>query len=618
MKSFICLFSYPPHKLGGFFNNLEIRHKLVLSYFFVTIIPVVAVGALFYSSTLNYLKSQYTVTVYNTQQQYDVNLTNSLNSYKYLTDAIYNDQKIQSYLDGSYSGYLEGTETVNNYIRPALTALLESTGRSINLDLVKYNEAGFEVITNYIRGISNGITQTNGSLKNPDKAFNIINVERIKDKDWFPVVENSDTYLWEQLGDDDAYGRVTLIRPLISFPATDKRRIGFIFATVMLDGILGKEKPSNDSEEIHLVFDRNKRLLTAEEAGRSFFSRNRAELVKLLAAGGESGSLFLNDHIVVKGRNGLTGWEILTASPIGRLKENIDRTRNLTVLYCLTALLVLFLITFLISSSFSRRIIRISKRMEKFHEGVFEGTTEDHHNDEIGYLERTFDEMTEKLGCLIRDNYVANIDKKEAQLKALQAQINPHFLYNSLSCISRLGNIGDSDNINKMVRALTTFYRMSLNRGKDIIRIADELEQIKAYLQIYEVRKGEDFRVLLDIDEAVLDYYTVKMILQPFVENVFEHAIYNRTGPINIIISAQPEEESIVFKIIDDGIGMNRKKLEAVYQGGGEPTGGYGVRNVDDRIKLQFGNSFGVEIFSSPGMGTSATVRIPRYRMKEA
>ncbi len=596
-----------------FFFSLRIRYKLVLSYFFVTLIPIIGIGFLSYNTTLTYIRSQYITTVFNTQQQFSVNISNKLKNYMYLGDTVCYDQTIGTYLDSNYADYYREYDVLSYYIRPVLTSLIESTGKNINIDLIKYDKSNAEVIVNYLHEISDSpSSQINNELNTPDKAFNIYNADRIRSKEWFIKIKNSKDYLWSGVGDDYKYGRISFSRP---FPGTEERnnRGGFLIITIMLKDVIGETESGNlNSNVYNMVFDQDDTLLSIDDANKNYFGKNRDTLEPLLLSLKEKDSLFLKDYLVVKTVNEITGWKILSAFPIKELNSNVLKTRNLTIFYCIVSLLVLFVITYLLSNSFSKRIIKISNNMIRFKSGNFDRFIVDEHNDEIGDLARDFNEMTLRIKNLINDIYQANIDRKEAQLKALQAQINPHFLYNSLSSISRLGNIGDSESINKMVRALTTFYRMTLNKGKDIIKIAYEMEQIKAYVDIYKIRKGEDFKIVYDIDANVMEYYTIKVILQPFIENVLEHAIYNRNAPVNILVSAKEEAGRIVFKIVDDGIGMKGDILKSVLSGEGSVKNGYGIKNVDERIKLQYGNDYGLSVFSKLGIGTTITVVIPK------
>jgi two-component system sensor histidine kinase YesM len=221
--------------------------------------------------------------------------------------------------------------------------------------------------------------------------------------------------------------------------------------------------------------------------------------------------------------------------------------------------------------------------------------------------------MSQRLSSLISDVYKKEIDKKEVEMNVLQAQINPHFLYNTLASISSLAIRNSDPRMNKMVTDLAKFYRISLNKGKNQISIHEEIQLTRYYVAIQEVRFADLIRVHYEIEDAVMPCPIVKLTLQPFVENAMNHAIWDDKLGINIIIKAYFEGTDIVLKVIDDGMGMRRQ------DGGGRELpasgdtllSGYGIRNVDNRIKLLYGDSYGISIFSRLGIGTTVTIRIP-------
>ena len=613
----------PGLKVFRFFYNLRIRYKLALSYFLVTMLPVCAIGFFSYSSTFNYIKEQGVTTMSYTQQQFITNVTNRLTGYVKLADTIYFDQKIQDFLAGNYDGYYEEYDIASNYIAPVLTPLLKATGRSINVDLVRFTNTNSEIINNNYDNMDFAGVAHDDYLESGKQSYNVLNENRVRNKEWFKNLKyKRDGYVWGQVDEDGQYNNISLMKPLIRFldsrfSNAANRQIGILKVSVRLEDVLGDEgQPAETMEDFNIVFDSDGNLLSVEKSKRDFYEGNKEQITSLLLSGTEQKSLFLQDYVFIKGSIGLTDWKVISVNSIQKINTNAKQVRRMIILYCLIALIILFFVTNLISGSFSRRILRISRGMNRFKSGDFTGEITDKNSDEIGYLASTFNEMTSRIGNLIRDNYQANIDRKEAQLKALQAQINPHFLYNSLSSISRLGNKGDAQSIDRMVRAMTTFYRMTLNKGRDIISITDEIEQVKSYVEIYKIRKGDEFSIAYDIDENISGFYTVKVILQPFIENILEHGIYNRKSSINILLRARAREEDIVFEIIDDGIGIRQKKVDALLLEDAPETKGYGIKNVSDRIKLQFGAGYGVNIYSRPGIGTCVTILIPKIKQE--
>jgi len=196
------------------------------------------------------------------------------------------------------------------------------------------------------------------------------------------------------------------------------------------------------------------------------------------------------------------------------------------------------------------------------------------------------------------------------ELELLQAKVNPHFLYNTLNSISRLAKCNETDKMHEMIINLSKFYRLTLNDGKLIIPIGSEIEQVKAYMDIQSMKFSERVTVSFSVDDSILNYKTISFIIQPFVENSIKHGLTK--DKINIKIDAFPENNNIIFIIKDDGAGIPPELLSQILDSDAVSVG-YGMRNVDQRIKLQFGEEYGVKILSTIGKGTSVIVTIPKY-----
>lgn len=607
------------HPIRTGFFNLKIRYKLALSYFFITIIPILAIGFISYYSTLSYVKAQNVSSISSIQQQFNTNISTKVKSYISIVKSIYLNQSIQNYLLSSTSTRFVEFSFITDFLSPLLTAMLQSVGAGVHLDLIHYNDLlESDVFNNFVHNTADSpaYAYRDSSILPGRATFNIYNARNVESKDWFQYIEKNITnYTWMQISDDEINNNISLVTPLYNFLYVIQRPIGYLIVTVKLEDIIADSSAESGKNDVfNLVFDESGKLLLPDAKTEGFYLSHKEELAGYLSSGNTGQSLFLKDYVVLKSENEINKWKIITVSPIKNMNDSINRIRNSTLIYGIAALFVIFTVTNLLSASFSNRITNVTRKMQKIHTKNINHKVDELYNDEIGHLAKTFNDMTTRMDYLIRENYQANIDKKEAQLRVLQAQINPHFLYNSLSCISRLGDIGDSGSINRMVRALTTFYRMTLNKGKDLIKIADELEQVKAYTEIYKIRKGEDINVVYKLDESIMEFYTVKVILQPFVENVLEHALYNRETAITLIIAAGMENGSILFHIIDDGVGIPAEAIKDILTASGDKPGiGYGIKNVDDRVKLQFGNEYGVQIFSLVGAGTNVTIKIPKF-----
>lgn len=272
------------------------------------------------------------------------------------------------------------------------------------------------------------------------------------------------------------------------------------------------------------------------------------------------------------------------------------------------------LISMLASVIFSRLIVRDIEKLQQNMQSVEEGdmtirVTSDA-ADEIGGLIRGFGSMIDKINYLINEVYEGKLLQKQYEMRALQAQINPHFLYNSLSLINWKALEAGKDDISKLTLALSSFYRTSLNRGNNVLTIRQELENMKSYLEIQSCMHDDSFDVILDIQEDILNYQTLNLLLQPLVENAIEHGIdllEDRKGVIKI--TGRMDEERIYLYVEDNGVGIEPELLSSILE---FKTRGYGVRNVNERIKLFYGEEYKLQIESSEGQGTRSTITIPK------
>ncbi len=230
--------------------------------------------------------------------------------------------------------------------------------------------------------------------------------------------------------------------------------------------------------------------------------------------------------------------------------------------------------------------------------------------DETGILIRSYHHMMKRIEELIQENYKTRIAQKEFEMKALQAQINPHFLYNSLSIINWKAIEAGEGEISQITLELASFYRTTLNKGKTMISIRMALENIRAYLHLQLWMHDDDFQVHYEIDEDTYEYMIPSLIFQPFVENALEHGLDIKDDPDHQLwICVSQDETAVYVKIRDNGVGMDAGTLEHILE---YQAKGYGVKNVNDRMILHYGPEYGVKMESEPDVGTAAILTFPK------
>ena len=262
------------------------------------------------------------------------------------------------------------------------------------------------------------------------------------------------------------------------------------------------------------------------------------------------------------------------------------------------------------SRLFTRKIEELTENMNQVNNGSREVTVFSDSEDEVGLLVRSFRNMMEEINRLIHEVYENKIALKEFELKALTAQINPHFLYNTLSIINWMAIKAGQRQISKVTLALSTFYRTALSKGADMVTVENCIQNIKAYLEIQLVMHDNNFLVEWQVEPEIKNEIVPKLALQPVVENALEHGLDVKEGEDKCLKLYFVEDgEDILMAVEDNGHGMEQEEAESLvtYQ-----TSGYGLKNVNDRICLLYGEEYKIRIYSKPGQGTRVEIRIPK------
>lgn len=309
-----------------------------------------------------------------------------------------------------------------------------------------------------------------------------------------------------------------------------------------------------------------------------------------------------------------------------QLNAKIQKSINQWVLVnvIVLALVIIFsgAAAWVISESISKPIKELHNMTKSIAEGNFDVRVENKNVDDIAGLGMSLNIMTQKLKDLLERSKREQEELKKAELKVMQAQINPHFLYNTLDTIVWMAEANKSEQVIKIVNALSKFFRITLSKGQDWIPIEDEVSHIRSYLIIQKIRYRDILDFNIDISNEILDYKILKLTLQPLVENALYHGIKNKRegGTINIR-GYKTEEDQIIFEIHDNGAGMTKERVEEIRAALGDNARGhlmkdksFGLRNVQKRIELYYGNQYGLTLYSEHMKGTKVSVMIPIER----
>lgn len=313
-----------------------------------------------------------------------------------------------------------------------------------------------------------------------------------------------------------------------------------------------------------------------------------------------------------------TGWTYIGFIPYDEIFKQKEELRN--TIFLLTGGLILFalLISFLFARGFTKPISVLTGQMRNAEKGNFDASLleirETSRMDEIGYLHKRFNTMIRSIQQLIDENYKKQIVIKDTEYRALQAQINPHFLYNTLNSINWMARRNGDDVISTIVESLSGILRLSIDDKRAMITVGEEVEFIQGYMYIQKVRYGKRIDFGVEVSEAFMDTLIPKFTLQPIVENAIYHAVDQKPDVCRIVLSAEidVERDAVIFSVKDDGPGLDQEKLERLRAFELEAKGtGIGLKNIQDRLTLLFGEPYGLEMDSVPSEGMTVRVIIP-------
>ncbi|PYI55601.1 sensor histidine kinase [Paenibacillus flagellatus] len=314
-----------------------------------------------------------------------------------------------------------------------------------------------------------------------------------------------------------------------------------------------------------------------------------------------------------------TGWTYWSVTPFDRIFESILFIKRLVVIVFVGIFALVIVLGIRFSRSITRPIDDLIVRMKLAQKGNFEEANVLAPSDvrlgmdEIGLLHRTFRFMIERINLLIKENYANRLLIKETEFKALQAQINPHFLYNTLESINWMAKINRQPEISEMTEALGYLLRNSVDMKKPMITVGEELDIVRSYVTIQQYRFEERLRFELDVPAPLLDRPLPKLTLQPLLENAIHYALEPTIEPCRIAVRGFEEGDGFFLTVEDDGPGMPPDTLERLRSGELRTKGkGIGLLNIDERIKIAFGDEYGIRIGGGPGRGTRITIALPR------
>ena len=314
-----------------------------------------------------------------------------------------------------------------------------------------------------------------------------------------------------------------------------------------------------------------------------------------------------------------SGWRVVGVSYVDELVDrNMAEMMQLSALLGALVLGGAVLTSWLLSRLLGRPLRGLAAAMESFEKDADHFT---YHpvggTREVQELSASFSHMVGRIQQLMVTVRQEEVNLRKTELKALQAQINPHFLYNTLDSIAWMCEQGQNADAVRMVHALARLFRISISKGHELIPIAREIEHAESYLQIQKYRYKNRFTYHFEVDPGCLDYLCNKITLQPIIENAINHGLDLMVEEGHITVQVCPDGQDILFRVRDDGVGMTPEQVAAILNKGPSDRTGIGIKNVNDRLKIYFGKQYGLRIDSVPDEGTCVEIRMPKVRQED-
>lgn len=495
-------------------------------------------------------------------------------------------------------------------------------------DLLLHNKDDDETFYQVMKLLfSNEYTDVNDILFLCSKDMRLYTNSMIPDKEAYMVLkegikklqQSGETFIWLDavtLGDVCVIPFIREIRDL--YGAYDGAS-GYIVTGLQENLLHGTYESYFSGERGNIyVVNQEKKILSSNDStmiGKDIFQHYQMDSivsknVSYYEVKDESTTYFL-----VKLRDEKNGWDYMYLLDKQTALSGMKRIQMVPVLGMVISFMISVFMSLLASTKIVKPIKELTGTIQKVEGGDMNVRFSVPAIEEIADLGNFFNQMMEKLKDSIDKIYDVQKQRRDAELKALVLQINPHFLYNTLSSIIWLCNSDKKEEVIEMTSSLATLFRISISRGQEIVTIREEFEHVKSYVRIQQIRFDNKFNCYIDLDEEIAECYTLKVLLQPLVENSINHAITNIDYQGLIALKAEREEDDIVLSVTDNADGMTGEQVEELNRHLSEPYDenaqfGIGTSNVNNRVKLLFGNEYGLT-FMKQGKNITAEVRIP-------
>lgn len=590
-------------------QDMKLQSKFIFSHMILVIAPTILIIFILLNQLSDILLSNTVLSEQNLSKQTADYIENSIAQVNNASRSILESDYFSKLLTQvSYNTPIERNEDFEKDTTSFLSSIRSSIDGFVVTDIKIYLSDDFETLYN-------------------DSAFSGYHVFEpmymAKGSYWHGIFSSTDKKylvcpsLYLSPSESQNYGELAIIRKVnfLDDLNTPAAYIAVYFSRSNIDFILGKDLSISDSST-YLVNERNSIVSTSNSSLSGKYILDYETIKNKFSHMNKFTTITLGGEVVYISCKEIpnTDWYMISVIPTNNA---IVQTRG--IVYQLVGTYMIFLgiacfIALLLSHSIVKRIRSVINQMNLVRKSSPKRLTLDPGHDEVGDLIETYNFMTDEITLLLEQQAKAANDLRISEFKALQAQINPHFLYNTLDMINWLSKMGKSEEVSNAVQALSKFYKLTLNKGNVIVSVKEELEHVSLYVQLQNMRYQNKIHFLIDVPDELLDYEIPKLIFQPIVENSISHGIFAKESKEGtIVIMGWLEVDMIVFVISDNGIGIPPEKLNSILFGSSESTGGsnIGISNTHMRLQLFYDTQCGLTYRSTPNVETEVEIRIP-------
>lgn len=576
------------------FQDRSIRQKMFLTYALLMIVPLLAISISFYTYAISIFETRIVKSFEETNLQMMSTADNFINNMIKSSEQPFYDEKLMGILAKDYSRATYETFEKSmdfRYISDGVFKNLMTFNPSIDSILIYPQNSSLI----YRRGYNTTFNYKYTPVHEP----------------WYQQIHNNaDKPVLLGLHEEKqmyAKPRKMLSVGRVLIDADSYRKIGVLLVNFRVEQLEKLFSGLTDKRDVNqVIMDGKGTVIFSTTPG--MVGKNLIEPLSQIGPGSK-------EYYVVRHVSKVSGWQFYSVVHRNQLFAEINKLRDFTVLLFVLLVAVGFVIAFLVSGSISNPIRRLNRLMRKVERGDFDVTARQDSLDEVGHLSRSFNRMTAEIKDLIERIKLEEKKKRSAELNALQNQINPHFIYNTLSVIKWMSQAQMADNITEAIDDMIKVLSFSTRSTQEYVSIEEEMAFIRSYVELLQLRYYNVFDCEMEVAPDVLHYRTLKFMVQPFVENAVFHAFtsQDRHYELNIRVE-KTDDNDIQFIIRDNGIGIGQERLHELLErewSDNQTINSIGIGNVSRRLKLHYGEKYGVVIDSTEGLGTTVCIRIP-------